>query len=166
MAEVESQIEFHKWQVHTNRMMGEFGLPSGYQGWSKDHTLQGVPPSMRSRTLIDVAWGSRPAPLREARGFFVDLSQSVARTSSWGTRLCFRQNTVCYSFEADRVLRAREVMALQGFPVKDIDLSILPPGKLLHGFAGESMFLCSIGTILIATISPEFMPWGASGFPD
>ena len=159
LVELESDIEYHKWQVHTNRMMGEFGLPIGYQGWSKDHALQGVPSSMRSRTLIDVAWGSRPAKARTARGFFVDLSQSVARSSSWGTRLCFRQNTICYSYEVDRVLCAREVMAIQGFPIRDLPLSDLPSASKLHGYAGESMYLPSIATILIAAICTDYVPW-------
>ena len=121
--------------------------------------MHGVPSSMRSRALVDTAWGARPAAARNPKGWFVDLSQSVERASKWGQRFCFRRNTICFSFEEDRVLNAREMLGLQGFPVKDFDLSILPVASKLHCYAGESMFLPSIGTILMAALCVESAPW-------
>ena len=127
LTELESDSTFQKWQIHTNRMLAEFNLPRDWKGWSRSFSIRGVPSSMRCRALCDVAWGARPPEQRVATGWFVDLGQSVNRRSTWGSRICFRQNTVCFSFEEDRVLTAREMMQLQGFPMKDLPVSILPP---------------------------------------
>ena len=64
-----------------------------------------------------------------------------------------------YSFELDRVLVAREMMALQGFPVSDLDIELLPPARALHGFVGEAMFLPSIATMLCSALCLQSNSW-------
>ena len=64
-----------------------------------------------------------------------------------------------YALELDRVLRAREVMALQGLPVADVPHDHLPPARALHGFVGEAMLIPSIATMLCSALCLESNSW-------
>ena len=115
-------------------------------------------PSAARRSWTSPGEAGHPTQ-RSAYRWFVDLSQSVARNGTWGKRLCFRQNTMVYALELDRVLRAREVMALQGLPVADVPHDHLPPARALHGFVGEAMLIPSIATMLCSALCLESNSW-------
>jgi hypothetical protein len=116
-----------EWEKHSAAVRAELGVPLRYSPWtSQPHiTLSGISKGSekRCRDLIDVAWCARLAANPQAdwselaRGFYVDISQSVhMRPWRLDRVMTLCRGTVVYSYEGDMVLRGKHNLASLGMP--------------------------------------------------
>eukprot|EP00959_Pyramimonas_sp_CCMP1952_P475295 9504103-Pyramimonas_sp.AAC.3 len=140
--------------------------------------LRGVPCRPNIHDILDCAWAARMSTMRKnnrrkstdlgldapadmvaagRKGWFANISQSVAR-SPWkegtGTMLT---SSMLYSFEMDYVLSGSDMMRLQGWPAIT-DLSHFSSNQL-RKLSGEGFSLPCIAAILYPFYLCPTMPW-------
>ena len=120
--------------------------------------LRGVPPSPRMREAIDLAWSSRP-PAERTLPFYLDLSQCITR-KRWSAKggLCLTTGALYYDYRHDTVWPQESHLALQGLPMKDIEISFLTPAQCAD-LAGEAIFLPCMATLMAGIFLNPFAAW-------
>ena len=140
-------------------------MSPGHQPWTKPKgerappQLIGVPRSVRSVDVLNIAWGSRPAKRRKFP-WYCDYTQCISRKSYGPTAKCLTKTTRVYDFKRDTIILPGEAWQMQGLPTPGTaellcDLEATPMFKL----AGQGFFCPSIGTILLALFLNPEAPW-------
>jgi len=146
-------------------MRSRFNMASTYNPWTQPSgkappKLTGTSKNPRVLDVLNISWGSRKPALR---GFpwWTDWSQMVDR-KPWGTTVpCLTKSSRLYSFGDDESIGATSMLALQGWPMKEVVTSSLKESELAE-IAGEGMFLPNVATILMALYLSPTSPWWSS----
>lgn len=150
-----------EWVTHSKMMRSKLSLRPGSYPWSEhasEPRLRHVPRSARVHELINVAWGSRPAPQRTFP-WFADLSQCISRRP-WGSSMgCLTTSSHPYDFSNDLCMNGNCKLLLQGLLVCDKPLFAGVSEAARNDLAGEGMFAPSITTITLAICLNNLAPW-------
>lgn len=144
------------WKMLSAKMRSQLNMSPNFRPWTSDpgHRLVGVPPSLRMRDCIDIAWAAGP----QSFPFHVDISQCVSR-KKWSVEgQCLTTQSLVYDFEHDQVWSPTCLLALQGLPVGDLKLDTLSSVEL-KDLAGEGMFVPCLAMIITGVFLNVHAPW-------
>ncbi|CAK0818689.1 unnamed protein product, partial [Prorocentrum cordatum] len=115
----------------------------------------------RMRDVLDVAWAWRLKNGFPAEGFYSDPSQDIRRMP-WSSDIkTFTRSSTIWDFHNARFLKKYDKLLLHGYPVNEMDFLGFDTG--VNTWAGEGMFLPSIGSVLLGYFLNPRAPWWKEG---
>ena len=160
--EASEEARGHLWRARHREARCRLGIPFDYHPWSAaGRAYGGVPAnSARMRELVEIAWAAR-RPRKRRLPWFADLSQCATRCV-WGETISTLATSArIFDFSKRRLLRAVEVLALQGYGPGVLTLpDVSPQGEAaaLHA-AGQGMFLPSLSKCILCIFLMDTAPW-------
>jgi hypothetical protein len=163
-----------KWKAHSTGIRTKMGLPkkdAQAESWCdrSGTQLRGVPDDRpRLRDVIDFGYALRVKELQQQNlawsthdavmGLWSDISTGVERLPyRYGNPGTFRQNSISYSYEFDRVLSGQGQMEIMGWP-----RCVLPP-QLTDGqyrsLSGESYSVPVITALNCCLYANPYASW-------
>ena len=160
--DIQESCAWTKASLATRSKMKPVALSPGYRPWSCSSTfpnkLYGAPRNPRFVDCLDVSWGSRPPRLRHMP-WYTDISQDVSWRPWSSTPLGLTTSSVLFDHARDQVWTTSAKLACHGWPIADLSLVQSVEDKHLHDLIGESMYLPSIGGVLLSIYLNQFSPW-------
>lgn len=152
-----AELTSDSWKSKSKTVRSALQIPESCNPFTeRGLVMAGITNSPRQLDLLNVsyaAWQRHKAERRPSAsvpaGWFVDLSQYVARRP-WGPALrCLTRSSIIADFAQLRLLSPMEFMAMHGWPVREIQFAKLSC-RSLYDLAGGQMKLSAIGSIVLA----------------
>jgi hypothetical protein len=155
--------EFRQWKVDSLAVRDNLQVSAHYRPYTSRHPaprLGGVPAVARVLDLLDVAESARLQAGLPVEGYFANITQSVSR-KPWGHMKTLTAHTELYDFSREVMVSPIEELALHGFPAKEMLEQLLSEYscKTIQSFAGNSMFLPCIGSVMLAYFLNSHGTW-------
>ena len=114
--------DMKKWEAHSAETRLKHGVPADARPWTESAGLLGVPHTARVLDLLDTSFAvarlRNPGIARKeiVKGLWANVSQGVQRLPFAWSLPTAATSTWAYSYEMDRLLTARSMMRMQGWP--------------------------------------------------